>query len=62
MRVLKVPILIGRLKAYLVSNVIDNEVGYTKIVIAERTICTVSGQDRYKIIEELNEVIDKYKI
>jgi hypothetical protein len=55
-------VVIGNLNANLVSDIIDGEVMDTSVKIESGTLCFVSGAERFQLISDLNEVINKYRI
>lgn len=53
---------IGRRNVTLESDVIDGALFDTKVTIDAGTLCFIPGNKRDDFVDEINAVIDKYKI
>jgi hypothetical protein len=54
---------IGDVSVILESDLIDNKPYDTKVMLEDGSVlCNVSGEDRERFIQELDEIISRYRI
>lgn len=54
---------LNNLPIHLETEYYDGKAGDTKVILpSSGTLCWVSGEEREKFIEELNSIVDKYRI
>jgi hypothetical protein len=53
---------IGDIPVEVCSDYVDGEYLDTEVKTECGTLCCISGKDRFKFIEEINAVINKYRI